>query len=396
MIRSDNDDDVFAVQDETPLSTQLTEDFYEDLNNIQEQYSLYSYEYNKNYKSWGASKKYDLMTNKEYMLCWEWFRDTLKDIEQEDGMILKTLAYYGVANEIFEDHTQAIKYFGNMTLKFDNLVLSFTDLINALTNSSNERSVQLRTHIKNKQHRTKKSKHLKSESFKDDDDKASSLPSLQTSRTITENRRRKSSSTRRRTVTDKSYLPAISSSKEPSTRRPSKVGNHGTEINSIRLTQRRSTISGAVSTAVNDQLDPTLHPVRKLHNMGRMFRRQLSRLTSRDDIKSSEVDGNGAATASTTTTTTSASASKVKKEKKLKTEKKDKKSKAEEKKKKQTERVQAPENEAGSIGKITANEDTIEEKKENSKDEIKKGNVLSSIGRTFRRQLSRLSSFSEA
>jgi hypothetical protein len=255
--------------------------FFEDTNKIQQQFTLYEYEYNKNYKSWGSNVKGDMMSNKEYMLIWEWFRDTIYGVEKEEGVLVKTLAYYCVANEVFEDMYEAFTFFNLMTLSMDNLVLSFTELINVVTNPSIEQSNKLRLHIRSKKRRNeKKVKTVKTPSDKEPEkvvvemEKSCFLPNFTHKRpsnaAITQNSDKggciDSGTSKDNPTANTNFLPQISSSRKSN------------------QTETHANSEGIYRHALNPKhaSDSSLHPAGRLHTIGRVFRRQLSRMASRD------------------------------------------------------------------------------------------------------------------
>ena len=124
---------------------------------IQKYYKLYAKDHKDNYKSWSTCNKSILLSNKEYIEIWEWFRNTLMNVELEEGIVLKTLAYHCLANGLFETYAEAARFFEPMNFSHDNLVGSFIELIKTLSIATFPDSVALRTHIKNWQVRRRPS-----------------------------------------------------------------------------------------------------------------------------------------------------------------------------------------------------------------------------------------------
>jgi predicted RNase H-like nuclease len=222
-----------------------------------------------------------MMSNKEYMLIWEWFRDTIYGVEKEEGVLVKTLAYYCVANEVFEDMYEAFTFFNLMTLSMDNLVLSFTELINVVTNPSIEQSNKLRLHIRSKKRRNeKKVKTVKTPSDKEPEkvvvemEKSCFLPNFTHKRpsnaAITQNSDKggciDSGTSKDNPTANTNFLPQISSSRKSN------------------QTETHANSEGIYRHALNPKhaSDSSLHPAGRLHTIGRVFRRQLSRMASRD------------------------------------------------------------------------------------------------------------------
>lgn len=267
---SDND-----VDEEEKCSSLQQHDskFYDELSQIQQQYNIYEYDFKKNYKSWGSVDKGDLMTSKEYHIIWTWFKDTLNSVNKERESAHKTLVYYTLVNDIFEGHREAVRYFDRMKLSHDDMVASFTHFISVLTDSSLEQSAKLRQHIIDKR-RHKKLKGNDNEGS--EEDSCRSLPFLRGSH------RKPSRDTASPTVStrinegDEStsvHFPTISSDSNKSTssqngRRGSKSGPH----NKITITK--------TSKAHHTK---SVRPGGRMQAMGHMFRRHLSRLTSRSE-----------------------------------------------------------------------------------------------------------------
>ena len=128
-------------------------DFFSDTALIQKQYKFYHKHYDDNYKSWSTHRKSELLSNKEYIEIWEWFRDTLKNVELEEGIVLKTIAYHCLANGLFETYAEAASFFEPMNFSHDNLVGSFMELIKTLSITTIPENATLRAYVKKWQSR---------------------------------------------------------------------------------------------------------------------------------------------------------------------------------------------------------------------------------------------------
>ena len=430
------------------ISLRIDAKFYDEISQIQQQYNIYEYEYKKNYKSWGSSDKGEMMTSKEYNIMWEWFKEVLKEVEGEvhvhvhvdreaqaqdgrqdgrqaqDGIVQKTLVYYTLVNDVFGAHREAVRYFERMKLSHDDLVLSFTHFISVLSDSSIEQSVKLRQHIKDKRKNKSKRKKKKSEGEEDQDKEETtsshsnkSLPFLNAS-PHPSTRASKSHSTRTPSDDDNSsYFPTISSSgstrvhqHDPEKSRSRRVSTDGnserirsrrvsTDGNSERIRSRRvstdavstnKATSSKTSSVQRNKSESSARPGGRLSSIGRVFRRQLSRLTGdtmfddrdRDrDRADDEGEGDGV----------------PHDDKKLKKKKgKGKKEKDKEKKRKETVVKGADPDMTVTVTPPHTCTDSFDEKEKAKPAKLEKSNsVLTNIGRNVRRQLNRLSSGSE-
>lgn len=258
---------------------------YECISIIQQQYSAYSYEFKKNYKSWSNGVNNEMMTNKEYLLMWEWFRETLMGAQKEDGVVVKTLVNYCINEGVFESYRETFRFFDSMGLSHENLVQSFTELISVVTNSSIEEGVQLRQHVKNRS-KVGKKKNTNENCTRTDDcttrtDETCSLRSHRSHRSSNPGSTENLTSAKKADV-KKSWrprrnsaltsLPALS----PKDKSPNSSRNNSKDINSCPSFPR-----------IDSPPTPTLAPISKrtsgrLHSIGRVIRRQLSRMSSQD------------------------------------------------------------------------------------------------------------------
>jgi hypothetical protein len=111
-----------------------------------EQYNAYTFEYNLNYKSWGSG---DMMTTKEFNMLWEWFRDCLAVNGKEGGILTHALVDKCAVNSLFADDDKhgIVTFFENMDTN-GNGAISFFELLR-MTDSSDQHMGKLRQHIRN-------------------------------------------------------------------------------------------------------------------------------------------------------------------------------------------------------------------------------------------------------